>query len=170
MNTTIEPEVETTTGAEQFQIDSDRAAEWLLRKLANIEAEKARVTAQAAAIVKQLESDAEGLRFLYGSQLEAYCRAKIAQSGGRRKSVHFLQGSCAFRTVPAGLRVADMGAALQFAQERLPEAVKVVQTLDMGAYREAAAKRLQETGEVLPGCEPTPEREAFSVKFGKAEA
>ena len=84
---TMEPEVETTE-AEQFQIDSDRAAEWLLRKLANIEAEKARVTAQAAAIVKSLDADAERLRFLFGSQLEAYCRAKMGQ--GRGKSVRFL--------------------------------------------------------------------------------
>ena len=42
-------------------------------------------------------------------------------------------------------------------------------TLDAGAYRDMAAKRLRETGEVLPGCEPTPVREAFSVKFGKME-
>jgi len=31
------------------------------------------------------------------------------------------------------------------------------------------AKRLQETGEVLPGIEPTPERESFSVRLGKSE-
>src|SRR5947209_5050438 len=105
----IEPEVETTEQAEAFTIDSDRAAEWLLRKLANLESEKARVQAQAAAIVKALDSDAERLNYLYGAQLEHYCRAKMEQ--GRGKSVRFLQGTCAFRTVPAGVRVADAGAA-----------------------------------------------------------
>jgi len=162
------PDTETTAEAETFEINSDAAANWLLRRLANLEAEKARVTAQATAIVKQLESDAERLRFLFGSQLESYCRGKMEQ--GRGKTVRFLQGSCFFRTVPAGVRIADTGAALQFAQETLLGAVKSVRTLDTTVYRELAEKHLQETGEVLPGVETTLARESFSVKFGKAEA
>lgn len=69
--------------------------------------------------------------------------------------------------MPPSVRVADVGAALSYAQETLPEAIRP--TLDTGAYRDLAVKRLQESGEVLPGVETTPEREAFSVKFGKAE-
>ena len=91
----------------------------------------------------------------------------MEQNGNRRRSVAFLQGSCSFRTVPASVRVADMGAALSYAQESLPEVIRP--TLGSTAYRELAAKHLQETGEVLPGCEPTPKRESFSVRFGKIE-
>jgi phage host-nuclease inhibitor protein Gam len=177
MNTVIEPDApplpddrhdpearpEPSGNSEEFRINSDRAAEWLLRRLGNIEAENARVQAQAAAIVKALESDAESLRFLYAGQLEAYCREKIAQ--GRGKTVRFLQGTCAFRTCPPGLRISDQGAALHFAIESLPKAVKTVTTLDTAAYREAAQRELQETGVVLPGLEVTPARESFHVKF-----
>ncbi len=40
--------------------------------------------------------------------------------------------------------------------------------VDTGAYLEAARKTLAETGELLPGVEIAPERESFSVRFGKA--
>src|SRR5262245_48806712 len=62
---------ETTEAREEveFHITSDGAANWYLRKLANLEAEKQRVTAQAATIVKQLEADAANLRYLYESEL-----------------------------------------------------------------------------------------------------
>src|SRR5579862_5226360 len=103
----IEPTPETTEQPAAFLIDSDERAEWLLRKLANLEAEKARVQTQAEQILKQLESDAERLRFLFGAQLEEYCRRKIEASKSRRRSVTFLQGTCAFRTVPATVKVTD---------------------------------------------------------------
>jgi phage host-nuclease inhibitor protein Gam len=150
---------------EAFCIDSDERAEWLLRKMGNLHAEKARVAAQAAEIVRQIDADLADLSFLYGAQLESYCRRKLAASGNRRRSVAFLQGTCAFRSVPAGLRVKDIAAALQFAQEALPSVVRTVQSLDSGAYREAAIERLKATGEVLPGVETTPERDNFTVKF-----
>ena len=158
-------EAQETTEPEPFCIDSDQRAEWLLRKLANLEAERVRVTAQAQAIVKQLTADAEDLHFLYGAQLESYCRAKLAQSGNRRRSVHFLQGTCAFRTVPAGLRISDQAAALHFAQDCGLGVVRHVATLDAAGYRDLAAKHLVDTGETLPGVETTPARDAFAIKF-----
>jgi phage host-nuclease inhibitor protein Gam len=168
---TTEPDVQiaTTLPDNQFTIESDRAAEWLLRKLANIEAEKARVQAQAAAIMSQLESDAESLRFLYAVQLEAYCRSKLEAAGGRRKSITFLQGTCAFRTVPPGLRITDFDAALSYAASVLPGLIQTVTTLDRAAYRDMAVQRLNETGELLPGVEATPERESFTIRFPSAE-
>src|SRR5579862_6418052 len=152
---------------EMFQIDSDAAANWLLRKLANIEAEKARVQAQATAIVKALNADSERLNFLFGAQLEHYCREKIAQ--GRGKTVRFLQGTCSLRTVPAGLRISDQGAALYFAQARMPETVRTLTTLDAAAYRERAQALLEAHGELLPGVEVMPQQEQFRVKFGKLD-
>src|SRR5579862_2345346 len=142
-----EPTQEATS--EVFTIDSDAAANWLLRKLANIEAEKARVQAQAAAIVKALDADAERLNYLFGAQLEHYCREKIAQ--GRGKTVRFLQGTCSLRTVPTGLRICDQSAALAFAQNGLTSVIRHVATLDAAGYRELATKHLHETGELLPG-------------------
>ncbi len=163
----LDPDPDRPTDPDAFCIDSDRAANWLLRKLGNIEAEKARVQAQAAAIIKALDADAERLQHLYGAQLEYYCRERIAQ--GRGKTVRFLQGTCSLRAVPAAVRVADMGAALHYASENLPEVVRITRTLDGRAYADRAQKELKASGALLPGVEICPARESFSVKFGKTE-
>ena len=152
----------------EFHIDSEEAANWLLRRLATIESEKQRVTMQAAQIVKQLEADAEGLRYIYEAELIEWTRQELAKKGNRRKSLALLQGTAQFRTVPAGVKISDANAALAYAVSSLPEAVGTRPTLDMEKYRKAAQNALQ-NGELLPGIEQTPEREAFSVKFGKAE-
>lgn len=56
-------------------------------------------------------------------------------------------------------------AALHYATEHLPDAVKTQQVLDREAYR----AHMEETGELLPGMEVTEERETFRVTFGKGE-
>ena len=151
-----------------FRIDNEQAANWYVRKIANIESEKARVTMQAAQIVRQLETDAEGLRGLHEADLQEWTRQELAKKGNRRKSLVLLQGTAQFRTVPAGVKISDANAALAYAVSSLPEAVGTRPTLDMEKYRKAAQNALQ-NGELLPGIEKTPEREAFSVKFGKTE-
>jgi phage host-nuclease inhibitor protein Gam len=79
--------------------------------------------------------------------------------------VHFLQGTAGWRTVPAAIRVTDTLAAIAYAQECLPEAVKTQAVLDREAYR----AHMEETGQLLPGMEVTPEHESFRVSFGKQE-
>ena len=154
----------------EFHIDSDRAANWLLRKLANIEAEKARITAQAAEMVRQLDQDAQRLQELYEGELLEYCRLRLAQEGSRRRSVTFLQGSVHFRAVPASIRVADPFRALDYCQSAAPGLVKTTVQIDQAGYRDRAAKHFKETGELLPGMETTPAREAHRLTFGKAAA
>jgi len=154
--------------AEPFMVNDEKSANWYLRKLANIDAEQKRVQTQAAQIVAQLAADADGLKRLYASQLEAYCRAALNATGNRRKSITLLQGTCAFRTVPAGFRLTDTAAAFRFAEE-CGGMLKTVQTLDAEAYRIAADHDLKSGGELYPGMETTPERESFSVRFGKTD-
>ena len=153
-------------GRVDFHIDSENAANWYLRKLANIEAEKARVQSQAGLIVAQLDSEANGLRFCYEGELQEYVRRELVKKGSRRKSLILLQGTCQFRTVPAGVKLVDLASATHYAACALPELVKMVPTLDTLRYRSAALTALAKTAEVLPGCETTTERESFSVKFG----
>ena len=167
-----EPIVESLTTlpatAEPFMVNDEKSANWYLRKLANITGEQQRIQTQAAQIVAQLEADANGLKHLYAGQLEAYCRARLQETGNRRKSITMLQGTCAFRTVPAGFRLTDTAAALRFAKE-CGGMLKTVETLDAEAYRAAADHALEAYGELYPGMETTPEREAFSVRFGKTD-
>ena len=95
----------------EFHVDSDRAAEWILRILANNAAEKIRVTAQAHDILEALDADTADLMFRHGAALEHYCREKLAAEGNRRKSVRFLQGTCAFRYHAPTVRLKDHAAA-----------------------------------------------------------
>ena len=151
---------------EEFHICDESSANWLLRKLAGIEAERARVTQQYQAIVAQLDSDAERLRFCYEAEFSDWTRRELARRKTTRKSLVLLQGTCQFRTVPAGVKVADISAALHYATAALPELVKTAPTLDTLRYRSAALTALNTTGEVLPGIERTEERESFTLKFG----
>ncbi len=79
----------------------------------------------------------------------------------RCQPLTLLQGTFAFHTVPATLRVDDTAAALNKAVE--VGAVKV----DTDAYRRHALGTMKATGEILPGCVPVGEREHFAVRFGK---
>lgn len=151
-----------------FRIDSEDAANWYLRRLANIEAEKSRVQAQAALIVKQLDADAENLRFIYDADLQEWTRAELSRRGNRRKSLALLQGTACFRSVPPSLKISDPAAALAYALSCVPAAVTARPTLDADKYRQAANEALQ-NGEILPGVETVPAREAFSVKFANKD-
>ena len=151
----------TPTPKTEFHITDEASANWLLRKLANLEAERARVKAQAARIVAQLDADEKHLRDLYEAEAREWARQELGKRAGRRRSLPLLQGTLAFRTVPPSLRVEDVAAALSTAAEL--GAVRV----DVAAYRDAAITALQERGEILPGCVRDGEREHFAIRFGK---
>ncbi len=160
MNT--EPMNEPTATPEAFHITDEAGANWYARKLAGIEAERARVRAQAARIVAQLDSDEKSLRDRFEAETREWARQEIeTRYKGRRRSLTLLQGTFAFRSVPATLRVDDMAAALSTAASL--GAVKVDET----TYRKAALDARKATGELLPGVVIVPEREHFGVSFGK---
>lgn len=156
---------------ERFVLDSEDKVNWLLRKLANLEAEKQRVTAQYQAIMSVLERDEKSLRFRFENDLKAFAAQKLAEGGNRRKTVHLLQGSLTFRTLPQAIKVSDTIAAIAFAKMTgLPCLESVTEEkFNPTLYRNRALEVLEERGEILPGIEVLPERETFAIKFGKAE-
>ncbi len=151
---------EITEKAEGFHITDEKSANWYLRKLANIEAEKQRIQAQTAKMIAELDADASGLKFLYEGELQEFVRAELTRKGGKKKTLHLLQATCAFRSVPASVRVADLNAALQYAKENGLPCIVISERIDAEEYKKLAA------GVMLPGMDTTPERESFSVKFG----
>ncbi len=159
MNT--EPMNEQPTEPTEFHITDEAGANWYARKLANIEAERARVKAQAAKIVAQLDGDENSLKDRFEAEAREWARAELAQRGNRRRSLALLQGTFAFRAVPATLRLDDLAAALSTAATL--GAVKV----DAAAYRAAALDAQRTTGELLPGCVIVPPSEHFGINFGK---
>jgi len=96
-----------------------------------------------------VEADAARLKTLYQTELETWAKAELEARGGRRKTLPLMQGTVAFRTVPASIRVADPAAALEFARESgLPSCVR--EEIDPAAYREEAERRLLERFLVVP--------------------
>jgi phage host-nuclease inhibitor protein Gam len=114
--TTQTAETATEPTDERFVLDSEEKVNWLLRKLANLEAEKQRVTAQYQTMMAALESDERSLRFRFENDLRAFAAKKLAEGGNRRKTVHLLQGSLSFRTLPQALKVQDVTSAIAFAR------------------------------------------------------
>jgi len=146
---------------EAFVIDSPGAADWLLGKIAAVRAKKDLIKAQTAQMLAQLDADERSL-LRFEPMLREWGAQELARRGGRRKSLPLFHGTLTYRKVPAGLKVADEGAALNEAVAR--GLIK----LDAAGYRAAAIEARKATGEILPGIEVTPESEHFGIKFGKA--
>jgi hypothetical protein len=146
---------------ERFTIDTEEKANWLLSKLAGIQAEKVRITEQAKKRTAELDADYTRLLGRFSADLEAWARQEAERR--RRRSVTLLHGTLAFRTVPASLRVGDPTDALTTARLVCPSAVETVETLDKKAFLDFAKQRMKETGELLPGIEKTEAKEAFSI-------
>ena len=165
-NETVIPPV-VTEEKEEFLIDSPERANWLLRKLANLDAERERVAAQASALARQIESDRNSLLHRFGSQLENFTRAELEKSGGKRKSLVLLQGTVGFRTVPARIVIESAPDAIQTARLVLPGTIttETTERFDSKTFREHATKHFEETGELLPGIGRTEERQSFDIKF-----
>jgi phage host-nuclease inhibitor protein Gam len=170
--TTDTQETATTEPAdERFVLDSEEKVNWLLRKLANLEAEKQRVTVQFQTMMAALESDERSLRFRFENDLRAFAALKLTEGGNRKKTVHLLQGSLSFRTMPQAIRVKDLTSAIAFARVTNLPCLETVteEKFNANIYRQRAQEVLEERGEILPGIEVLPERENFVIKFGKAD-
>lgn len=152
---------------ERFEVCDEATANWYLRKLRNMENEKDTIKAQAAAMVKALDTEINGLEFRFGQQFETFVRGELDRRGGRTKTLPLFQGTASFRTVAASLRVRNVTEAMEHARAQGWDAIKTTETLDADRYKKEAAAARQETGELLPGIELTEERESFTIRFGK---
>jgi phage host-nuclease inhibitor protein Gam len=147
-----------------FVIDSEERANWYLRKLGNIDAERARVKAQAAAIADDLDREYEGLEARHQADLEVWANANLPKG---KKSIKLLQGTVAFRNVPTSISVADKEAALQWAKYSSvrPDLVVITESIDTEKYKAL----FKETGQYLPGIKVTAAHESCKITFGKKE-
>lgn len=157
----------TQATGETFMVTDADSAAWVLRKIAAREAEIALVKAQAAEIVKGLQSGLESFKGRFEPQLEAWARVELEKTGGKTKTVKTLGGNLAFRTVPAGIEITDTGSAAEVA---LTLGLVKPAPVDLAAYKKAAQAALEERGELLPGVELRPARESFSIRFATSKA
>lgn len=167
MNQTQLPTIE---GQEQgavetpFMVTDRQSAEWVLRRIAARQAEIDLVKAQAAEMVRSLQSGLDSFKGRFEPQLEAWAREQLQMTGGKSKTVKTLGGNLSFRTVPAALEITDAGSASEVA---ITLGLVKPAPVDLVAYRKAAQEALDRTGELLPGVEIRPERESFSIRFAK---
>jgi hypothetical protein len=153
---------------ETFHITDEASALWLLRKLANLDAEKKRIKKQAEALLRTLDAETDSLKHLYMGELEYWAKEELEKKGNRRKTLHTLQGTLRFRHQEAYLAIEEEVPAIEYADnEELTHCLNLTWELNRSAYIALARKHFAETGELLPGVTHIPERESFTLSFAR---
>jgi len=157
---------------QDFVIDSLERLEWYVGKKADLQSKKARLKAQAEAMLRDLERTEERLDWRYSQQAEQVLRMQLT---GRSKSVKFLTGTVGLRKVPGRVQVIDESALQQAIQALHPELGEViVPRIDTALLSrlvkvEGEQAFVTEDGTVLelPGLGVVPSGEKFFVRAGK---
>ncbi len=148
-----------------FAVDSEARAEWLLRKLATIDAEAERMKANTCERLRELQTDRDRLLHRFGEQFMAWARGEAATR--RRKTVTLANGAVTFRATPARFAITNEDAAIEAARTACPAALAVATVTRLD--RNALLGYVEATGEVLPGVEWIPAGESVSIKPGGAK-
>jgi phage host-nuclease inhibitor protein Gam len=142
-------------------IDTEEQAAELVDRI-NIEQERvARIKASCAAMVATAKGRLQRVQDRYAETLKRWAAGQV--EGKQTKTVRLPTGSLSFRTIAAAWEVKDEAAALAWAKEHQPSAVKVTETVLKTEIYEHIAK----TGEVPDGVVETEARESFNIKGAK---
>lgn len=152
-----------------FVIDSDRAADWALRKIAQkqrrmddnaalADDERTRIDQWLEKANRPLEHE---VVYLTGLLIEYH--RKILEEDERRKTVSLPAGSLKARKTPDGVYIAD--TFLDFAKTKRPEFVRTKHEIDRAAVKKAALN----DGEVLPGVEVLRGDVRFSIDITRKD-
>jgi phage host-nuclease inhibitor protein Gam len=159
---------ELRTGVWRPETDDDQ--EFVLRRLAECEAERDRINAAAAEAMNQIEARRallteraqRGIAFFTAAAVEYVERNRSRLLTGKRKSVDFLHGSVRIRSSAERIEVTDKDALVAWLS---------AQPVESNLYRtkiEPALKELQERykkdGLVPPGMDVKPASESVSVE------
>lgn len=110
----------------------DWLGDWYTRQLVRMDAEEAAAKKQHDARMRELRARRRALAYRWGGALEVVTRAALT---GKRKSVDYAYGRCGWRRSKR-VEVKDEQAALEWAREHAPEAVKVRESLLKGGLPE----------------------------------
>jgi hypothetical protein len=147
--------------SEQFQINDDASANWVVRKIVEARAYAKHCDEWCAREQARARRGEEFLLFRFGQQLLDHARKRIGEEGGRRKSVNLPAGTIGFRQDGPKLIVDDEAAVIGWAKRNKPELVGVVECLSKSGLNQ----HLKQTGEAPDvGAHIEPAREKFYVK------
>lgn len=145
---------------EAFHVRDQQSANWVLKKIIAEREYRARCAVWFEAETRRSERREQFLMHRFGMELEEWTRQQIASKYGKRRSVHLPAGMLGFRTAPAKLVIADEPKLLAWCRQRLPTAVKVVESIlksEVGAY-------VKESGEIPDGAELAGGGDKFFIK------
>lgn len=162
---------------EGWRIESLEAADWALRRLAELQRQVDENNEVCRASVermkertRKLNASAErGVAFFAGA-LQQYAEAHREQllGKGKKKSRGLPSGDIGWRTVPEKVAVLDEAAAIAWARAQPVESELL--RIREEVSKPALAAHYRETGEVPPGCDVTPAREEFQAKPATIES
>lgn len=175
----VGPELGTEEARQRFRITTEDLADWALRKVARLRAEKQarRELAQReiGRIQEWLDRELAKLdrdeRFFVNALVD-YHRLVLA-TNPRAKTLSLPHGTVKARVVGASPTLVDESATLAWAENARPEVVKVKKSLDWAGLKKLLAVDPDEvhcvdptTGEVVPGVTVKPETVSFTVSTG----
>jgi hypothetical protein len=159
---------------EEFKVDSESAAEWVLNKMLEAESDVAAVDSSpfvihartvlqnAEKLKKEKQGRVDWLHKRFDAELGAFARIQLANKKGR--TFKAVVGSIALRKVVGGLRVKDEAAALRVAKMCYPHAVKTTHTFMISQLTPADIEELKK-GLAEGGWKPDDyTRTAFEIK------
>ena len=112
--------------AEASQNDAEWLGDWYTQQTVSIEAERRALKEQYKLRMAQLDSRENGLRFAWGERLERVVADDLI--GSKRRSINYGYGTCGFRKSKK-VEVTDKDAAIEWAEDYCPAAVKVSTSL-----------------------------------------
>ena len=169
------PETKTLTLAEELQIlaqrmDADYEAqrqleerpfdewlpEWFLGQQAQIDAMRETIKKQSELMHFHLAAQEKALKWKWGTRFQEIVDRKLSDQKGKKKSVDFLTGKAGYRVKAAKITIIDRAEIKAWCEEHCLDALELVvqRTTPLKEY-------IESTGEVPPGVEYTPKRDAF---------
>lgn len=120
--------------AVSFEVTDLHSAEWVLSKLlcaesvaAGLALRKAAIVANIDAQIKEQARRVDWLHRRFDADLRAYAWSEVENA--KTKSLVTAYGKLSFRQAPGGITVLNQEAAVQWAEQHCPDAVKVVRSV-----------------------------------------
>ena len=144
-----------------FCIDNPERANWLVRRVLEARAYGDRVRTWAEQEQNRADRDEARMMYLFGRQLQDWATQELAGQHGQRKSINLPAGIIGFRQTVMQLRIDNQPAVMEWARERLPEAIIIKESLSKAAINEHFAA----TGEIPDaGITVEPAQEKFYIR------
>lgn len=122
-------EIEMPLAPAGFQVHDERSAAWAAEKVVEAEERVRRIERQAERNLARAEKELARARAFFIPMLRAWAEANPPKRG---RTIHLATGDLSFRRVNGGIFVQNEEACLEWAETKLPEAIRreVVRKLD----------------------------------------